>query len=46
MEIINMTKGLAKSIRSWVEANPELAGTLLKVAAVSAAVVGVMGLYR
>lgn len=43
MEIINMTKGLAKSIRSWVEANPELAGTLLKVAAVSAAVVGVMG---
>lgn len=38
MEIIAMLKDVVKGVRAWVEANPELAGTLLKIGAALSAI--------
>lgn len=38
MDIMSMVKGLTGALRRWVEQNPVLAGTLMKVAAATAAI--------
>lgn len=38
MDIISMVKGVTGALRRWVEQNPVLAGTLMKVAAATAAI--------
>lgn len=38
MDIMGMVKGVTGALRRWVEQNPELAGTLMKVAAATAAI--------
>nr|SAY45603.1 Chromosome partition protein Smc [Serratia marcescens] len=43
LDILLKTQEIAKSFRAWIEANPELAGTLLKVAAGAGIIVGVLG---
>ncbi|WP_437887771.1 phage tail tape measure protein [Phytobacter sp. V91] len=43
MDIMNMIKKVTGSIRRWVEANPELAGTLMKCVAAAAALLVVVG---
>jgi len=43
MDIMSMIKQVTGSIRAWVEANPELAGTLVKCTAAAAALLVVVG---
>ncbi|ELE8604457.1 phage tail tape measure protein [Salmonella enterica] len=38
MEIMDYVKSVTGALRSWIKANPELAGTLMKVAAATAAI--------
>ncbi|MFW0767204.1 phage tail tape measure protein [Trabulsiella odontotermitis] len=43
MDIMGMVKNVTGALRRWVEQNPELAGTLMKVTAAIAAILAVMG---
>jgi len=42
-ELIQLGTNILKNVREWVKENPQLAGTLLKVAAVGAGLVTVLG---
>lgn len=43
MDIMGYVKNVTGALRRWVEANPQLAGTLMKVAAATAAITVVLG---
>lgn len=43
MEMMDMFKKVTGSVRRWVEENPELAGTIMKIAAVAAVVTTALG---
>ncbi|WP_058841141.1 phage tail tape measure protein [Enterobacter asburiae] len=43
MDIMGYVKSVTGALRRWVEANPQLAGTLMKVAAATAAITVVLG---
>lgn len=43
MDIMGMVKNVTGALRRWIEQNPELAGTLMKVTAAIAAILAVMG---
>ena len=43
MDIMNYVKRVTGALRRWVEANPQLAGTLMKVAAAAAAITVTLG---
>lgn len=43
MDIMDAVKNVTGTLRRWVEANPQLAGTLMKVAAAVAAITVVLG---
>lgn len=43
LDIMNSVKGVTGALRRWVEQNPQLAGTLMKVAAATAAITVVLG---
>lgn len=45
MDILYTVKSVTGALRRWVEANPELTGTLMKVAAVVAAVTVGLGTW-
>lgn len=40
---MNAVKGVTGALRRWVEQNPQLAGTLMKVAAATAAITVALG---
>ncbi|WP_312070088.1 phage tail tape measure protein [Lelliottia nimipressuralis] len=43
LDIMESVKGITGALRRWVEQNPQLAGTLMKVAAATAAITVVLG---
>lgn len=43
MDIMSMVKGVTGALRRWIEQNPMLAGTLMKVAAAIAVITSVLG---
>ncbi|MBF4178984.1 phage tail tape measure protein [Lelliottia nimipressuralis] len=43
LDIMDSVKGVTGALRRWVEQNPQLAGTLMKVAAATAAITVVLG---
>lgn len=43
LDIMESVKGVTGAVRRWVEQNPQLAGTLMKVAAATAAITVVLG---
>ena len=43
LDIMDYVKGVTGALRRWVEQNPQLAGTLMKVAAATAAITVVLG---
>lgn len=43
LDIMESVKGVTGALRRWVEQNPQLAGTLMKVAAATAAITVVLG---
>lgn len=45
MDILYTVKSVTGALRRWVEANPELTGTLMKVAAIVAAVTVGLGTW-
>ena len=44
MDIMDSVKSVTGALRSWIEANPQLAGTLMKVAAATAAITVALGM--
>ncbi|MGT2044635.1 phage tail tape measure protein [Enterobacter hormaechei subsp. xiangfangensis] len=43
MDIMDSVKRVTEALRGWIEANPQLAGTLMKVAAATAAITVALG---
>ncbi|HGG8740640.1 TPA: phage tail tape measure protein [Enterobacter asburiae] len=44
MDIMDSVKSVTGALRGWIEANPQLAGTLMKVAAATAAITVALGM--
>ncbi|CZU61203.1 phage tail tape measure protein [Enterobacter hormaechei] len=44
MDIMDSVKSVTGALRSWIEANPQLAGTLMKVAAATTAITVALGM--